>query len=177
MAYLVALMATAAMVLLRWLIDPWLSSNLPFVTLFGAVAAAVRYGGYRPAILATAVGFLACDYLFMLPRGTYAHVHDYIGFVLYLLTCLIIIGFGESMRVAKRRADERRELLRVTLTSIGDAVITTVAAGRVTLLNPVAETLTGRTNADAVGQPLEKVFRITNASAAGHPDRPTLTAS
>jgi PAS domain S-box-containing protein len=56
----------------------------------------------------------------------------------------------------------QREQLRVTLTSIGDAVITTDAEGRVTLLNPVAETLTGWTNGDAVGQPLQTVFYIVN---------------
>src|SRR6516164_1142677 len=56
----------------------------------------------------------------------------------------------------------QREQLRVTLTSIGDAVITTDAEGRVTLLNPVAETLTGWTNGDAVGQPLQTVFHILN---------------
>jgi PAS domain S-box-containing protein len=56
----------------------------------------------------------------------------------------------------------QREQLRVTLTSIGDAVITTDAEGRVTLLNPVAETLTGWPNEDAAGQPLQTVFRIVN---------------
>ena len=40
----------------------------------------------------------------------------------------------------------QREQLRVTLTSIGDGVITTDALGQVTLLNPVAETLTGWKN-------------------------------
>src|SRR5262249_27310885 len=56
----------------------------------------------------------------------------------------------------------QREQLRVTLTSIGDAVITTDTGGRVTLLNPVDETLTGWTNEDAVGQPLRTVFHIVN---------------
>jgi PAS domain S-box-containing protein len=71
---------------------------------------------------------------------------------------------------AARRAAERyaqvieaqQEQLRVTLTSIGDAVITTDAEGRVTLLNPVAETLTGWTNGDATGKPLPTVFHIVN---------------
>jgi PAS domain S-box-containing protein len=71
---------------------------------------------------------------------------------------------------AARRAAEQyaqvvetqREQLRVTLTSIGDAVISTDAEGRVTLLNPVAETLTGWTNDDAVGQLLQSVLHIVN---------------
>jgi PAS domain S-box-containing protein len=58
--------------------------------------------------------------------------------------------------------EEQREQLRVTLASIGDAVITADDKGRVTLLNPVAEALTGWTNEDAAGRPLETVFRIVN---------------
>jgi PAS domain S-box-containing protein len=57
---------------------------------------------------------------------------------------------------------EERERLRVTLRSIGDGVIATDAEGRVTLLNPVAEALTGWTSADAAGQPLRSVFPIHN---------------
>jgi PAS domain S-box-containing protein len=57
---------------------------------------------------------------------------------------------------------EERERLRVTLQSIGDAVIATDSEGRVTLLNPVAEALTGWTNDDAAGKPLPTVFHIIN---------------
>ncbi len=57
-------------------------------------------------------------------------------------------------------AEAVRQELAVTLTSIGDAVITTDAEGRVRFLNTVAETLTGWTTATAVGQPIEQVFMI-----------------
>jgi PAS domain S-box-containing protein len=57
---------------------------------------------------------------------------------------------------------EQRELLRVTLDCIADAVITTNFQGRVTFLNPTAEALTGWTQEDAAGQPLEAVFAIVN---------------
>jgi PAS domain S-box-containing protein len=57
---------------------------------------------------------------------------------------------------------EERERLRVTLESIGDAVISTDARGRVTLLNPIAAALTGWTNEAAAGAPLATVFRIVN---------------
>jgi len=52
--------------------------------------------------------------------------------------------------------------LRVTLSSIGDAVITTDPQGRVTSLNPVAESLTGWAQDQATGQPLDAVFRIVD---------------
>ena len=62
-----------------------------------------------------------------------------------------------AAEAAERRAEER---YRVTLMSIGDGVVVTDAEGRVELLNPVAEALTGWTNEEARGQPLETVFRI-----------------
>jgi PAS domain S-box-containing protein len=51
---------------------------------------------------------------------------------------------------------------QVTLAAIGDAVLTTDPDGLVTYLNPVAETLTGWSAAEALGKPLEDVFRIVN---------------
>ena len=54
------------------------------------------------------------------------------------------------------------EKLTVTLHSIGDAVIATDAEGRVTLLNPLAQKLTGWTHAQATGHPVEDIFHIIN---------------
>jgi PAS domain S-box-containing protein len=54
------------------------------------------------------------------------------------------------------------ERLAVTLNSIGDAVIATDAEGRVTLLNPLAEKLTGWTRAEAFGRPVGEIFHIIN---------------
>ncbi|HEY3312008.1 MAG TPA: PAS domain S-box protein [Anaerolineales bacterium] len=62
-----------------------------------------------------------------------------------------------------RSEQERRlaqEEIRATLYGIGDGVIATDAGGRVTRLNPVAEKLTGWSEAEALGQPLEEVFNI-----------------
>jgi PAS domain S-box-containing protein len=63
---------------------------------------------------------------------------------------------------AARAVARERERLHVTLASIGDAVIATDAAGRVTMLNPVAEVLTGWTQEEARDRPLDEVFRIIN---------------
>jgi len=52
------------------------------------------------------------------------------------------------------------ERLAVTLNSIGDAVIATDAEGRVTLLNPLAEQLTGWTREEAFGRPVGDIFHI-----------------
>src|SRR5581483_4463797 len=109
--YLVALAATAAMVLLRGLMDPVMGEYLPLATLYGAVAVAVWFGGYRPGLLATALGYLACDFLFIEPRGTlgFRDLRNLIGLILYLLSCAIIIAFGEAMRAARLRAEASRQ--------------------------------------------------------------------
>ena len=53
-----------------------------------------------------------------------------------------------------------RDWLQISLASIGEAVMTTDTLGVVTFLNPVAETYTGRTQAEAIGVPLGLVFHI-----------------
>jgi PAS domain S-box-containing protein len=58
-----------------------------------------------------------------------------------------------------RRSEEN---LAVTLHSIGDAVLATDTERRITRLNPVAEKLTGWTQADAAGHLVDEVFRIVN---------------
>lgn len=65
----------------------------------------------------------------------------------------------------KRAEEERRSLaerLAVTLHSIGDAVLSTDAEGRITFLNPVAAALTGWKEPEALGRPISDVFRIAN---------------
>lgn len=87
---------------------------------------------------------------------------------------------AETIRIARQRADreilaakealerkteelqQQRQWLEVTLSSIGDAVITTDVQTRITYLNPVAEAMTGWTLAQARGEPLERIFNIIN---------------
>jgi PAS domain S-box-containing protein len=60
---------------------------------------------------------------------------------------------------------EQRESFRVTLSSIGDGVITTDTEGRITFLNPVAEAMTGWKLSEAAGQPVDTVFNIVHEQA------------
>lgn len=81
------------------------------------------------------------------------------------------IRMREAHQQAEKALREQREWLRVTLTSIGDAVMTTDTAGKVTFLNPVAESLTGWRLQDAAGMPVQEVFSIVNEvvpEPAGH---------
>ena len=163
-AYTLGFAAVVLAVLIRLALEPLMGDSLPLVTLFGAVAAAVWLGGYRLAIPASLAGYAACHYLFIQPKYHFdlGSVENQVGFVAYLFTCSLIIVFGEMARTAQTRVTESREVFRVTLRSIGDAVITTDTSGSVTYINGVAESLTGWSHADALGQPLESVFPIVN---------------
>ena len=89
---------------------------------------------------------------------------------LLLVSAMVVIRQGANQRErlihrlnASSEATERvGELLRTTLYSIGDAVITTDTAGGVTLMNSIAERLTGWTESLAKGQPIEAIFQIVN---------------
>ena len=177
-SYILGLVTIVLAVLLRWALDPLMGDAFPLVTLFGAVAAAVWLGGYRVAIPVVLIGYAACHYLFIPPRGQIdiADTANQIGLVAYLFTCSLIIVIGEAARVAQTRVTESREVFRVTLRSIGDAVMTTDIDGRVTYLNEVAETLTGWSHSEAVGQPLERVFHIVNEVSRQPVDNPATRA-
>ena len=176
--YLLSFAALAAALLLRVLLDNWLGDALPLVTLFGAVAAAVWLGGYRPAILVAILGYLACSYLFIEPRGEvdFSQPGALIGMFAYLFTCSLMIGFGEALRFSRIQVGRQHETLRVTLHSIGDAVITTDVDGCITSMNEVAESLTGWPIGDALGQPLDAVFRIVNEDTRRPVENPATRA-
>jgi two-component system CheB/CheR fusion protein len=72
---------------------------------------------------------------------------------------------------------EQRDWLLVTLSSIGDAVLTTDSAGRVTFMNPVAESLTGWTRQEAEGQPLDRVLHLINEDNREPVESPSVAAS
>ena len=69
--------------------------------------------------------------------------------------------FNSRIQAAELLAQQANQL-KTTIASIGDGVITTDDQGVITNLNPVAESLSGWTASEAIGQPLDEVFRIIN---------------
>jgi PAS domain S-box-containing protein len=61
-----------------------------------------------------------------------------------------------------RELQEQKDLLSVTLASIGDCVLVADPVGRITFMNGVAEKVTGWTLDEATGRPTGEVFRILN---------------
>ncbi|MBX9582116.1 MAG: PAS domain S-box protein [Gemmataceae bacterium] len=162
--YAVTLAAVAGAGAARWLFDRLLGDHLPFVFFFVATVLAAWVGGLRPALLATGLGFVLAWYLFVPPRFAFAvpagpHA---VGLAMSLMVGLAVAVFSGALRRSEAAARRHAEQTRITLGSIGDAVITTDAAGRVAYMNAVACELTGWARDDAVGRPLAAVFRIVN---------------
>ena len=82
----------------------------------------------------------------------------------------------ERRRSAERRLDEQREWMRTMLRSIGDAVVATDVDGRVTFMNPVAEALTGWSEAEAAGRPIEQVVVVPEFSGVAPSESPVRRA-
>jgi PAS domain S-box-containing protein len=87
---------------------------------------------------------------------------------------------AQSILVARRRAEEalrqQSDWLRITLASIGDAVITTDVDGRVTFMNAVAQALTGWSQTDALGQSLTDIFVIVQEDTREVVENPAIRA-
>jgi PAS domain S-box-containing protein len=80
----------------------------------------------------------------------------------------------DSAEAAARASQESEARLAVTLASIGDGVVTTDAGGRVTMMNAVAQNLSGWSGGDAEGRLLEQVLRLVNEETRQPVDHPVL---
>jgi PAS domain S-box-containing protein len=155
-------------------VDARLGLRFPFAAFFVAIGLTTWFGGLRPSLLAVVLSWLAADHFLLQPLGPGPIVWDksltVFPFVAVGLTvALLIEAVKDARSLARVKAAEARraceaqraqqEWLRITLASIGDAVITTDPEGRVTSLNPAAERLTSAGGHEPIGRPLTEVFR------------------
>jgi PAS domain S-box-containing protein len=144
---------------------------VPFIVYFPAVLLCAWLGGLGPGLLSATLGGVISWYFFFPPPYSLA-ISSPLALAqvnIYLLAGALISLMTENLHRARRRSEEsearereQREKLRVTLASIGDAVIATDAEGRVTFMNHIAESLTGWRHEDASMRPLADVFNIIN---------------
>jgi PAS domain S-box-containing protein len=117
------------------------------------------YGGRGPGLVVAIVFELTIDYF----SGAQPNSIKFAAVFFNRMALFVsLVLFASSRRGAENRLRQQREWLRVTLSSIGDAVIATDISGSVNFINPTAEALTGWTAAEAVNKPLDEVLRIVN---------------
>ncbi len=99
--------------------------------------------------------------------GTAVGLSLLVAFLLFTLTRRELYALSSTYEAHLRAEEEKsqqltesRESFQITLNSIGDAVVATDAAGRVSFLNPVAQQLTAWDGGAAHGRPLQEVMRI-----------------
>jgi PAS domain S-box-containing protein len=99
-----------------------------------------------------------------------------IGLVLVALVAVLLRRDLNARQRAARAIFAQREWYSTVLRSIGDAVIVTDPKGSITLLNPVAESLTGWSMQSALGKPLLDVFDIISESTRERAEDPVARA-
>jgi PAS domain S-box-containing protein len=158
-AYAVAVSSPFLALVLRMSLNPATANKIPYLMFFLAVALSAAYGGFGPGLAATILGFVLESYLFGPPLASLTSVADYVGYCRFLIVGVIVSYLFGRLLEANRSEKALRTLFQQTLTSIGDAVISTDAQQRVLFMNPMAESLTGWNQNDAWRHPIAEIFR------------------
>jgi PAS domain S-box-containing protein len=153
---LIAVALAALHSLLFWSLGP----RVPLGLFIAAVMVSAWQGGMRPALLATglSVPLLAIFGHYQAPAPG-ADLVLRLG--LFVLVGLIAGYLSQQCRLAIRAVDHVHEILG----GGGIALISADAEGRVTSINPLARTLTGRAEAVGAGLPLAEVFHVVHGPA------------
>lgn len=171
--YGVALASFAFAAAGQFLIGP-LATQIPFLLFLAAIPFAAWYGGLGPGLLVTALSAATSGYFFLPPYNSLdigtPDTQARLGIFLLVALLINVLSYARSLAEATTR--DQAERLRVTLASIGDAVIAVDTGKRVSFMNPVAEELTGWTQADAMGRPIHDIFRIVNEETRTPVDNP-----
>jgi PAS domain-containing protein len=125
------------------------------------------------AVVSAVLSYVAADYFFIPPRYAIpltnwneTSINALVAFIVVTGTILalaeVLNRSNRRSQAEAKRATEERERFKVTLASIGDAVIATRADECVAFMNGIAADLTGWEHKDAMGTPLRKVFHIIN---------------
>src|SRR5262245_61346861 len=189
----VAVLATLAAMLLRLALIPLIGETaMPFIIFFLAVLFASWYGGFRAGVLCVVLSTATAAYVFIPPVRSFwiSNPVDRIALLIFLMVGLGVALLSRSQgralesaaqeawlrRRAEREERSQRQRLETTLASIGDGVIATEAEGQVSFMNAVAEMLTGWRREEALGKPIEMVFRIVDEATRKPAEFPTCRA-
>ncbi|TAK06218.1 PAS domain S-box protein [bacterium] len=180
-----AVVAVSLATLLRLALAPILGQEVPFIVYYPTVVLCAWFGGWWPGLLSTMLSAAVAWVLFFPHQSSNAAsgLTQLVQLTVFLLSGGFISLLAENLHRARNRAEEskaseqeQREKFSVTLNSIGDGVIATDSQGRVAFMNPVAVSLTGWKSEEALGRPLEEIFKIVNEQTRIEAVNPALRA-
>ena len=146
---------------------------VPFIMFFAAIAIIAAYSGLVLSIISALLSVVLSNYFLLSGGGAFSLERgDLVRGAVFVFVAGLISVISDARRRTAVAAYAEAERFAVTLASIGDAVIATDAAGRVTFLNPVAEALTGWPRREAKGRAIDEVFRIINAGTRAPAESP-----
>lgn len=162
--YGIAVAVAVLAVVARLTLNPVWGDRLPYITLFPAIMLSAWIGGLGPGAVATALTAIAAEYFWIEPTRSWrvGDETEFFGLGLFVVIGVFMSALNEAWHRAIDAVRASEEHLRVTMHSLGDAVIATDDRGCVTQLNPVAEGLTGWRSEDALGHALKDIFVIVN---------------
>lgn len=136
--YTIALLVTAAGLLLRVALNPVWNGQLPYITLFPAVVISAWLGGLGPGLFATFLAAVGAAYFWLPPLRSLwiTSTGEWLGLGVFVVVSAVISGLNETWRRATLALADSEQRLAVTLASIGDAVLTTDGNGSVVTMNP-----------------------------------------
>jgi mannosylfructose-phosphate synthase len=145
------LIGVAFATLIRFPIQPIVHSASPFLLYFPVVVLVAIVFGPKFGLLATITSILPANYFWMAPERAFA--------IDFGELCQIL-GFSFAgcsvswLSATTRKRKQVEELLRATLASVGDAIVTTDCRGRIVYLNVMAQVLTELHGGEAIGSML-----------------------
>jgi PAS domain S-box-containing protein len=119
--YLLGLTAVVLAIGLRFLIDPWLGDQMPYITFILAVAVTGLYGGVGPALVTTFMGAAVAYWCFVPPRYQWGFqgISDAVGFGIYLAVAIAIVlltrARNQAANAAERSFEQQIETARQLL--------------------------------------------------------------
>lgn len=107
--YSLAVLTVLLGLLLRFLIDPWLGDQMPYITFLVSVAVTGLYAGVGPSLVSTVLGASLAYFCFVPPRYKwgFAGMSDAVGFLAYLAAALGIVFLTRARNKAHRQAEDR----------------------------------------------------------------------
>jgi PAS domain S-box-containing protein len=178
--YGIALAAITVTLLARWLLQPALQDNLPYLMFVLPVSLSAWYGGFRTGLFATLSSGLLAEVFFVRsyhPLKIDAGV-DAVQFAMFLFVGGLISWLSEKRLVEARAAKKSDDLLHETgqhLDALVEAsplaIMVVNAKAQVQLWNPAAERIFGWLSAEVIGRqmpiiPAEKLTTFQNSFRA-----------